>query len=77
MVILALGVLSAPSLQAETESGVDLGTPYGMLEETCLVSAPGNLLSPPVNIPFCRRQRLESEDLMWLTVFQYHLVGAI
>jgi hypothetical protein len=37
MVILALRVLSAPSLGVKTKPGVDLGMPYAMLEEACLV----------------------------------------
>jgi hypothetical protein len=45
MGIPALGVLSAPSLQAETKPKP--------LEEACLVSAPGYLLIPPVNTHFC------------------------
>jgi hypothetical protein len=56
MVIPALGVLSAPSLQVETEPRVDSGTSCAMLEEACLVSAHGVLLSPPANTPFCQRQ---------------------
>jgi hypothetical protein len=32
--ILALGMLSAPSLQAKNKPGVYSGTPYGMLGET-------------------------------------------
>jgi hypothetical protein len=76
MVILTLGVLSAPSLWVETKSEVDSGTPYTTLEEACLVSAPGILLLPlPVSFSFCQRQQLESGDFVWLTVFQYHLVG--
>jgi hypothetical protein len=47
MVIPALGVLSAPSLGVETQSRVDSGMPYAMLEEACLVSAVGVLLLPP------------------------------
>jgi hypothetical protein len=34
MVIPALGVLSAPTLQAETKPRVYSGMPYAMLEET-------------------------------------------
>jgi hypothetical protein len=50
----ALGVLFAPSLWIETEPRVDSGMPYAMLEEACLVSAPGIiLLPPPVSTPFC------------------------
>jgi hypothetical protein len=41
MVILALEVLSAPSLRVEIEPRVDSGMPYATLEETCLVSATG------------------------------------
>jgi hypothetical protein len=75
-VILALGVLSAPSLQVETKPEVDLGTPSAMLEEASLVSASSDLLLlPPINTPFCGRQQPESGDFVWLTVFQYHLVG--
>jgi hypothetical protein len=52
--ILALGVLSASSLWVETKPGVDLDTP--MLEEACLVLAPGILLlPPPVGTHFCWR----------------------
>jgi hypothetical protein len=75
MAIPALGMLSTPSLWAENKPGIYLGTPYATLEETWLVLAPGNLLSP-VNNPLCQRQRPESGDFVQLTVFQYHLVGA-
>jgi hypothetical protein len=65
MVILALGMLSASSLQVETEPGVDSGTSYATLEESCLISAPGDLLFlPPVNNPFYRRQQPESGDFV-------------
>jgi hypothetical protein len=51
--------------------------PCTMLEEACLVLAPGILLLPtPVGNPFCQRQRPKSGVFVWLTVFQYHLMGA-
>jgi hypothetical protein len=77
MAILDLGVLSAPSLQVETEPMVDSCMCYATLEEACLISALGALLlPPPASTPFCWRQQPKSGDFVWLTVFQYHLVGA-
>jgi hypothetical protein len=55
MVILALGVISAPSLQAETEPEVDSGMPYGLLKrKLVLVLVPYDLLLPPINTLFCQ-----------------------
>jgi hypothetical protein len=61
-------MLSAPSLWAETEAGVDSSMSYATLEEARLVAA-------PVNTSFCQGQQPQSGEFMWLTVFQYHLVG--